>query len=65
MMKAIISKDGDVKDLTVVAGTPGIQEHVVEAVRQWKFKPYLIDNTPVEVQTTITLNILLGVPTRP
>jgi hypothetical protein len=62
ILHAVISKDGDVKTLEVVSGQAWLQGPVVDAVKQWKYRPYQVDGQPIEVQTTITMNFLLGKP---
>ena len=55
VLNAVISKEGDVKDLVVVSGPPMLQQSSLDAVRQWKYKPYLLNGNPVEVKTTINV----------
>lgn len=58
-LSAVIGKDGLVKDLQVVSGHPVLVPSAVEAVKQWRYKPYLLADEPVEVHTTITVNFVL------
>jgi protein TonB len=53
---ATISKSGNISSLKVLKGDMRLAEAALQAVKQWKYKPYLLDGAPVEVQTTITLN---------
>ncbi len=55
-MKAVIGTDGRVKDLAVVSGPALLVKSVEEAVRQWVYKPTLLNGTPVEVETEISVN---------
>lgn len=48
----IIDRNGGVKDLIVVSGDPVLAQAAVEAVQQWKYKPYLLNGEPVEVEAT-------------
>jgi TonB family protein len=57
-----IDTAGAVKDVTVVSGDPALAPAAVEAVQQWKYKPYLIDGAPVEFETSVTLNFRLKSP---
>jgi protein TonB len=59
VMKAEISKEGDVTQLDVVSGHPLLIPAALEAAKQWKYKPYLLNKQPVEVETQITLNFSL------
>jgi TonB-like protein len=47
----VIGTDGIVQKITVVTGPPALAQSAVEAVRQWRFKPTLINGKPVEVMT--------------
>lgn len=59
-LRAIISKTGAIEKLVVVHGHPMLSAAAIEAVRQWRYRPYLLNNQPVEVETEITVNFLLG-----
>jgi TonB family protein len=59
VVRATISKDGTVKDLQYISGAPMLVVSAIEAVQQWKYKPYLLNGESTEVQTTITLNYSL------
>jgi periplasmic protein TonB len=56
VMKAEISKEGDVTQLDVVSGHPLLIPAALDAAKQWKYKPYLLNKQPVEVETQITLD---------
>jgi periplasmic protein TonB len=58
-LKATISKDGSIRDLTLISGQGALSRAAMEAVRQWKYKPYYLDGQPVEIQTQITINFKL------
>ncbi|HEX3570589.1 MAG TPA: TonB family protein [Acidobacteriaceae bacterium] len=60
MLKAVISKDGSVGKLTVVSGPKELMQSAIEAVSQWKYKPYLLNGQPVDVETTINVNYSLA-----
>lgn len=55
-MKAVIGTDGRVKDLAVVSGPALLVKAVEEAVRQWVYKPTLLNGQAVEVETEISVN---------
>ncbi|HET9407473.1 MAG TPA: TonB family protein [Candidatus Sulfotelmatobacter sp.] len=55
VLKAIINTNGDIQDLQLVSGHPMLVPAAIEAVRQWRYKPYLLNGQPVEVETTITV----------
>ena len=54
-LHAIIAKDGSVEDLNVVAGHPLLAEAALDAVRQWRYRPYVLNGKPIEVETFITV----------
>jgi len=56
---ATISKGGDITNVKVVSGDAILARAAIEAVKQWKYKPYLLDSQPVEIQTQITVNFRL------
>ena len=60
VMSAIISKRGDVVDLEVLDGPIELAVSAVNAVRQWKYRPYVLNGEPVEVRTQITVNYTLS-----
>jgi len=55
VLSAIISINGDIQNLQLVSGHPMLVPTAIEAVRQWRYKPYLLNGQPVEVETTITV----------
>ena len=55
LLDAVIGKDGTVEQLTVVSGPEALQKSSLDAVRQWTYKPFLLNGEPVEVKTTITV----------
>ena len=59
-MRAIISKTGTIENLTVLSGHAMLVTAAVEAVRQWRYRPYMLNGEPIEVETEITVNFLLG-----
>jgi protein TonB len=63
VLHAIIGKDGSVQSLDVVSSaSPLLEQSALDAVRQWKYKPYLLNGTPVELDTQITVNFTLAQP---
>jgi protein TonB len=60
LLMAVIGKDGSVKDVRVESGSPILAQAAIDAVRQWRYKPYLIDGEPVEVDSRITINFTLS-----
>ncbi|HUJ30254.1 MAG TPA: energy transducer TonB [Candidatus Acidoferrum sp.] len=60
ILHAIISKDGTVQELQYVSGPPLLMRAAMDAVRQWRYKPTLLNTEPVEVDTTISVVFTLG-----
>jgi TonB family protein len=58
-LMATISKDGGITTVKVLSGEPLLSHAAVEAVKQWKYKPYLLNGSPVEMQTQITVKFTL------
>jgi protein TonB len=60
VLRAVISKDGSIEGLTLVSGHPMLVQSALDAVKQWKYKPYLLNGEPVEVDTEVLVNFTLG-----
>jgi periplasmic protein TonB len=60
VLLATIGADGCVKDVRVESGLPILAQAAINAVRQWRYKPYMIDGEPVEVDSRITINFNLS-----
>ncbi len=59
-LRAIVSKAGTIENLAVVSGHPMLVKSALEAVRQWRYRPYLLNGDPIEVETDITVNFVLS-----
>ena len=57
-LKAVIGRDGKVKDLTLISGQPLLIAAAEEAVKQWVYKPTLLNGVPVEVETEIAVHFV-------
>jgi TonB family protein len=53
ILNVVIDKSGNVYDVQLVSGHPMLAPAAVEAVKQWKYRPYLLNGEPVEVETTV------------
>lgn len=61
VMTAVIGKDGSVKSLEIASCTnPVFNKAAMDAVSQWKYKPYMLNGEPAEVMTTITVNFAIS-----
>ncbi len=60
ILRAMISRNGTIENLQVVSGHPMLISAAVDAVRQWRYRPYVLNGEPVEVETQVTVNFVLG-----
>jgi TonB family protein len=56
VLRAVIGKTGEIKALQMISGPPMLAGSAMDAVRQWKYKPYVLNGEPTEVETTINVN---------
>ena len=55
VLQAVISKSGTIEKLQVVSGPPMLQQAAIDAVKTWRYRPYLLNQQPVEVETTVNV----------
>jgi len=60
VIATIIGKDGNIESERLVSGDPLLAPAAMDAVKQWKYRPYLLNGNPVEVDTQITVNFTLS-----
>ena len=60
ILHAIIGRDGRIENLQVLTGHPMLAGAAIEAVRQWRYRPYVLNGEPIEVETQITVNFTLA-----
>ncbi len=60
ILQAEISKEGSIINLQLISGHPMLAPAAIEAVKQWKYKPYLLNGEPVEVETQVQVNFTLA-----
>jgi protein TonB len=60
VIQATISKTGLIENLRVVSGPTMLRQSALDAVRTWRYRPYLLDGEPVEVETTVSVAFTLG-----
>jgi protein TonB len=56
----MISREGTIEKLQVLSGHPMLVRAAVDAVRQWRYRPYLLNGEPVEVETEVRVNFILS-----
>jgi len=59
-LQVIIDRQGRVRDVKTVAGHPYLVPAATDAVKQWRYKPYLLNGEAVEVETIVTVNFNLA-----
>ena len=60
VLQAVISKQGTIENLRLLSGHPMLAPAAIEAVSQWRYRPYILNDEPVEVETQITVNFSLA-----
>jgi TonB family protein len=60
LLKVIVDKEGNVANIQLISGHPLLAPPAIEAVKQWKYRPYQLNGTPVEVETRVTVNFTLA-----
>ncbi len=60
ILKINVSKTGDVEHVEIVSGHPLLAPAAIEAVKQWKYKPFLLNGEPAEVETQVQVNFTLA-----
>jgi protein TonB len=61
VLAAIIGKDGSIQNLHVLStASPLLNQAAIDAVREWRYRPYILNGEPVEVDTQITVNFTLS-----
>jgi periplasmic protein TonB len=59
-LRAIISRNGTIANLQAIDGHPMLIGAAIDAVRQWRYRPYILNDEPVEVETQVTVNFSLS-----
>jgi TonB family protein len=60
VIQATISRNGTIENPRVVSGPAMLRQSALDAVKTWRFRPYMLSGEPVEVETTVNLNFSLG-----
>jgi protein TonB len=61
VLAAIIGKDGTIQNLHVISSSsPLLIQSALDAVKQWRYRPYILNGEPVEVDTQVTVNFTLS-----
>jgi protein TonB len=59
VLSALISTRGEIEGLRVISGSPLLAQAALDAVRQWRYRPYMLNGSPIAVQTEVTVNFSL------
>jgi len=60
VLQATIAKDGKIRDLHALSGPDILRQAALDAVKNWRYRPYMLNNEPVEVETSINVVFSLG-----
>ena len=60
VLQAEISKEGTIQNLQLISGHPMLAPSAIEAVKQWRYRPYLLNGEPVAVETQVVVNFSLS-----
>jgi periplasmic protein TonB len=60
VIRAVISRSGTIENLQTLSGHPMLVAAALDAVRQWRYRPYILNGDPVEVETQVTVNFSLS-----
>lgn len=60
LLSAVISRQGTIENLQVLSGHPMLARAARDAVAQWRYRPYVLNGEPVEVETQVTVNFVLA-----
>jgi protein TonB len=60
VLRAVISREGKIENVQAISGHPLLVKSAIDAVRQWRYHPYYLNNEPVEVETQVTVNFTLS-----
>ena len=60
VIQATISKSGSIENPHVVSGPVMLRQSALDAVKTWRFRPYMLSGEPVDVETTVNVNFALG-----
>jgi protein TonB len=60
LLKAVIDRQGAITEVQVISGHPILVPAAIEAVKQWRYRPYSLNGEPVEVETNITVTFQIS-----
>ena len=65
VLKVVTTYSGDVQEVTVVSGDPALAQATAETVKKWKYKPYLLEGSPAEMETQVSITFHMKARTQP
>ena len=60
LLRVIIDRQGNVSNIQLISGHPKLAPAAIEAVKQWKYRSYLLNGAPVEIETQVQVNFTLA-----
>jgi protein TonB len=61
VLRVLIDTNGDVKEVALLSGHPVLARAALDAVKKWKYKPYMLNGHPVDAETQVTVNFEIEV----
>jgi protein TonB len=55
LLKAVIDRQGNIANLELLRGDPILAESAIKAVKQWKYRPYILNGEAIEAETTVKI----------
>lgn len=55
VLQATIARNGAIENLRVISGSPMLRQAALDAVSTWRYRPYLLNGQPIEVETTVNV----------
>lgn len=60
VLKTIVNRDGDVQRVELISGHPDLVQAAIDAVQQWKYRPFRLNGQPVEVESQVKINFVFS-----
>ena len=60
VLKVVVRHTGAVNPIHIVSGNPSLEPEAMDAVRLWRYRPYVADGQPIDVMTTVRVDFIPG-----
>ncbi len=61
LLRVVVGQSGDVKEVTTISGNPVLAQAAADAIKQWKYRPYMVDGVPAEMETQVSISFHLKI----